>query len=312
MTAIMEIINTVLPVFLVMGLGVGLTLGSFLSQDGFANIRKLVFYVSLPALLFKSAALSSFSETFSIVALGVTIAVIVMTAFVPYLLTGSLPPARRGVVVQGMFRGNMIFVGIPIVAYAFGDAGVASVVVLVAFIIPVYNLLAVVVLSLPHHTGIGAAGTARNMMKDIIRNPLIIGCAAGLLYSATNLPIPLGIVRTLDLVGRMALPLALLIVGASLEFRTLRGDVTASLVASFVRLIVFPGLLFILLLLFGYGGIPMKATTVMMAGPAAASSYIMAAEMNGDEHLASSILIVSTFLSLITIIGWLYFFSFIE
>jgi len=312
MTAIIEIINTVLPVFLVMGLGVGLTLSSFLSQDGFANIRKLVFYVSLPALLFKSAALSTFSETFNIVALSATITVIVMTAFVSYLLSGRLSPSRRGVVAQGMFRGNMIFVGIPIVAYAFGDAGVASVVVLVAFIIPVYNLLAVVVLSLPHHTGIGTAGTITNMLKDIIRNPLIIGCIAGLLYSAMDFPLPIGIARTLDLVGRMALPLALLIVGASLEFRTLRGDVMASLVVSFVRLIIFPSILFTLLILFDYGGIPMKATTVMMAGPAAASSYIMAAEMNGDEHLASSILIVSTFLSLVTIIGWLYFFSFID
>lgn len=308
----MEIVNIVLPVFLLIGLGYLLRAVRFLDDETSAAIVRFVFYVSAPALLFHSTIQTPLSESLNPAALGVLVAVSVLVAFGTYAAAWRSDPRRRGVLAQGAHRSNMVFVGLPIVANAYGNDVLGRVAVPVAVMVIVYNFLAVLVLSLPRrNTSARDPRVWKSTLGKMIYNPLIIGCSLGMLGSLVGLKLPMAVGDTLGLLGRVALPLALISVGAGLDLSKLRADLAAAAVMSFLKLIVYPALIFIGLRLVGQDDVMSRAIVMITATPTAVVSYIMAREMNGDQQLAGAIVIGSTLMSLVTMLGWLLFFRLI-
>jgi hypothetical protein len=302
----MTLLNIVLPVFLVIGLGLALRRLGFIRAELNDGLSRLVFYVAAPALLFRSTALGAFDWGARLPALGAVVGVTVLVAVVTYAAGSRLGPARRGVFAQGCFRSNTVFVGLPLVLSAFGDAALGPASVLIAVMVVVENLLSVVVLTLPHHRRQAHQPVLwRHTALRIAANPLIIACAAGIAYSLLGVRLPAGIDRSLSLVGSTAAPLGLLCVGAGLAFEGLRAELSATLAASIVRLVVHPALIFLALRHLGLSGVELGVPLLIMASPTAVVSYIMAREMDGDAPLAGAIILISTAASLVTLIGWL-------
>lgn len=302
----MDLVNIVLPVFLVIGLGYVLRLRGFMGEEANAWLSRLVFYVAAPLLLFRSAALESFAWGQSLRVLLVVGGVAVLVAAGAYLAARRLPPARRGVVAQGCHRSNTVFFGLPVVVSAFGDRVLGPLSILVAFMIVVENLLSVLVLTLPHQK-LSARDPAlwTRSAARVGANPLIVGCAAGILVSTAGVRLPAGIDRALALVGGIASPLGLLCVGAGLDFGKLRSEMRATAAAATVRLVVHPALTYLALRSVGVTGLELGMAVLLMACPTAVVSYIMAREMDGDAHLAGAIVIGTTVASLATLLGWL-------
>ena len=302
----MTLINIVLPVFLVIGLGLALRRLGFIREELNDGLSRLVFYVAAPALLFRSCAEGAFDWGARLPALGAVIGLTALVAVVTYVAGARLVPARRGVFAQGCFRSNTVFVGLPLVLSAYGDVALGPASVLIAVMVVVENLLSVMALTLPHH-GRHAHQPAlwRHTALRIVTNPLILACAAGIIYSLLGIRLPSGIDRTLELVGSTAAPLGLLCVGAGLAFEGLRAELPATLTASIVRLIVHPALIFLALRYLGLSGVELGVPLLIMASPTAVVSYIMAREMDGDAPLAGAIILISTAASLVTLIGWL-------
>jgi hypothetical protein len=302
----MELLNIVLPIFLVIALGYGLRLVGLITRETDDALSRLVFNVSAPALLLRSTARTPLGEAADPRTLGVLVAISVGLALAVYVVARHAPPARRGVLAQGCHRSNMVFVGLPVVANAYGEAGLAAGAVIVGVMVVLYNLLAVLLLTLPHQ---GRSARSRDVWTDAalrsLRNPLILGCAGGMICSAIGLALPTTIDRTLDLVGRAALPIALLSVGASLDLRKLRAELGATSLASALKLVVYPAAVWLVLRTIGLSGVALAVPVLLMASPTAVVSYVMAREMQGDERLASAIIIGTTVLSLATYLGWL-------
>jgi predicted permease len=171
----------------------------------------------------------------------------------------------------------------------------------------VYNFLAVILLALPHRQRGVSAGTAwRRTAGQMGRNPLILGCGGGVALALLEVTLPVSLERSLGLVGRTALPLALLTVGADLDFRRLRGDVGVTALVALVKLVAYPGLVLLILRAAGLSGTALAAPVLLMAAPTAVVSHIMAQEMRGDHRLAGAIVIGTTAASLLTYSGWLY------
>lgn len=309
MNGLVEIINIVSPVFMVIGIGYALGAFKFLSAPVNSRLSRLVFYVAGPALLFRSAAMTPIAESIDLKALGVTAGVSVVTALLVYVVAGRSSPSRRGVIAQGSNRSNMVFVGLPVLANAFGEGILGPTAILIGFMAPVYNFLAVVVLVLPHRHGPDSSGVWMKTLKQIATNPLIIACSLGLLFSGMDIGLPLPIDRTLKLVAGMAMPLALLVVGASLDFERLRTEIMPTSVVALIKLIIYPGLIYVFLRLMGSTGVALHFPVILMACPTAIVSQIMAREMKGDDQLAGSIVIGTTLASIITISAWLAFFQ---
>ncbi len=309
MTSLIEIVNIVLPVFLVIGLGYVLGSIGWMGPAATSWLSKLVFYVAGPILLFRSAALTPLSEAIGLEAMGSIAGVTVLTTSVVYLACFRSAPSRRGVLSQGSMRSNMVFVGLPVIENAFGPAVLGPAAVLIGLMVPVYNLLAVLVLALPHHSDRpGTEGIWKKAILDILRNPLILGTLLGVLFSALSLPIPTGIDRSLDLVARMALPAALLSVGAGIDLGRVRTEILPTGVISFIKLVVYPASIYFTLGMFGVTGLERQFVVLLYASPTAVVSAIMAQEMKGDEQLAASIVIGTTIASLFTISAWIALF----
>ena len=212
----MEILNSVLPVFLVIALGYVLRSVGFLRDETTAALSKLVFYVAAPALLFRSAATTPLDRSLNGSLLLVLVGVTTVVGLLFYLAAARCAPSRRGVLASGAHRANMVFVGLPIVANAYGEEVIGSVVATIGVMVMVYNVLAVLLLTLPHRDR--SARSARiwlGLAARIARNPLIIGIAAGIAASLLRVRFPAAIDQSLELVGRTALPVALVAVQLS-------------------------------------------------------------------------------------------------
>jgi predicted permease len=311
MTELLEILNIVLPVFLVIGIGYVLGASGFIDPSANSRLSKLVFYVAAPALLFRSAAQTPFYEALNLRALLVIAGVTVLVAFLVYALSGRASPSRRGVLAQGAHRSNMVFVGLPIAANAFGPEVLGPAAVMIGFMVVVYNFLAVVVLVIPHRKNqLDRKGIWTRTALKILKNPLIIASGAGLLFSALQIATPVSADRTLELLGRIAMPLALIAVGADLDFGRLRTELRVSFLAASIKLIAYPALVYIGLSLVGLSGRDLQVPVLVLAAPTAVVSCIMAREMKGDEQLAAAIVIGTTIASLFTVSGWLACFRF--
>jgi predicted permease len=309
MSSLIEIVNIVLPVFLVIGLGYVLGAIGWMGPTASSWLSRLVFYVAGPILLFRSAALTPLSRALNLSAMGSIAAVSVLMAFAVYLACLRSSPSRRGVLAQGSVRTNQVFVGLPVIDNAFGPSVLGPAAVLIGIMVPVYNLLAVLLLALPHHAETpGDRDLWRKAALDIARNPLILGTLAGVLFSALSLPIPTAVDRSLELVAQMALPAALLSVGASMDLGRVRMEILPTAVTSFMKLIVYPAAIYVCLGMFGVTGMERQFVVLIYAAPTAVVSAIMAREMKGDAQLASSIVIGTTIASLFTISGWIALF----
>jgi predicted permease len=305
----MEIINIILPVFLIIGLGFLLRAVGFLGEAANDVLSRLVFYVAAPALLFHGTSQTPLHRSVNIPVLLLIAAVTLVIGFAVYFACAGTSPARRGVLAQGSHRSNMVFVGLPIITNAYGDSVLGPAAVMIGFLVVWYNFLAVLFLTLPHQrTSARSPKVWLNSATKMLLNPLIIGCVSGMLVSAVGLKLPMSLIRALDLVGKTALPLALISVGGGLEFARLRAEMAAALTISAVKLIVYPAFVYAGLLLMHLSGIDLEVPVLLMATPAAVVSYIMAKEMEGDERLAGAIVIGSTSASILTISAWLFFF----
>lgn len=309
MNELLEIVNIVLPVFLVIGIGYVLGARGFITRTANGVLSKLVFYVAAPALLFRSAALTPLFKTAMLQTMILTAGVTVIVAFLVYAASCRTSPARRGVLTQGAHRSNMVFMGLPVIMNAFGDSVLGPAAVLIGFMVVVYNLLAVLVLILPHqHAHPDKNRIWGKTAWEILKNPLIIASGLGLLFSGLEIGLPVAADRTLELVGRIAMPLALISVGAGLDFGKLRAESAPTAVACFVKLIAYPALVYLGLLMLGLKDVDLQYPVLLMASPTAVVSYIMVQEMKGDEQLAAAIIIGTTLASLLTISAWLAFF----
>ena len=302
------------PVFLVIALGAVLHRTGFVSPGFFREANRLTYWLGLPALLFESLA-TSFHEadgaTAMMGALFVTTGLVVLLA---YLVAWALrvPGSSMGTFVQGSFRGNLAFVGLPIV-YTLPDVpganGLsvrAAAVLVLAPMMLIYNIGGVVVLLVSQHRF--GWGAVKPVAKQLIVTPPLVASVAGIIYALLGWRLPAAVGVSLEWLGQMALPLALLGIGSSLVQTKPGAAWRPSLAAALVKSVASP--------LIGYGigrvvgltGIELAIVMIFLASPTAAISYTMVLQLKGDETLASGTILFSTFVSvaaLTAIVAWL-------
>ena len=295
-----EILTIVLPVFAVIALGallkrIGLIDATFLQQT-----NRLVYYVCLPLLLFYEIGRADFLASFNgRLVLGSILAVTV-TFLASYFYTAlrNYPPAARGVFSQGAFRGNIAYVGLAIVFNALGESGLTRAGILMGFLVPFLNLYAIVALLWPHRNNSDQG--IPFLVRQIAFNPLILASFAGIAWSFFAIPTPLLLERSLKISTGMALPLALLAIGAGFSLERLRGDLFTAFLAAGAKLVWLPLLAAGILLGLGVTGTDLEIGVLIAGTPAATANYIMAGQLKGDAELAGTIVMLTTLLSAVT------------
>jgi predicted permease len=288
----------------VIALGWGLARQGFLSASALHDINRLTYWVGLPSLLFYRIAGASHEMGAVAGLLAVSVTATVLSIGVAWLTTGllALPKSSRGTFVQGVFRGNLIFIGLPVVLYAFSasetTSGNAEASALLVFgpMVVLYNVLGVVVL-LYGGSDAGRAGVLRSATYGLITNPILIACLGGLVSSLAMLELPAMAERTFSALGQMALPLALICIGGTLHTARIRGSLALAAAASTLKVFVVPAVGFLLALWIGLTAEHTRIALILLACPTASATYVLARQLNGDEPLASSIIVVSTLMA---------------
>ncbi len=295
---IFDIFTIVLPVFAVIGLGTLLRRWKMIDQAFIYQTNRLVFYVALPMLLFYKIGTADFLASFNARLVLVSI-VSLLLVFITSLAWGKLrryPAATLGAFSQGAFRGNLAYVGLAMVFNAYGEDGLTRAGLLMGFLVPALNLFAISALLLPQRERSEAAGNV-SWLRQLALNPLIIASALGIIWSFIGIPMPLLLERTLHIATGMALPLALLAIGASFSLEKLRGDLVIAGLSTFSKIVLLPLLTAILLRFADVGGLDFAIGVLIAGTPAATANYILAHQLGGDAELSGSIVMISTLAS---------------
>ena len=302
----MTIITTIIPIFAVIAIGWVFHRKGLIPITFMGPANALVFYLAIPAMIFNAISKASLKTHFDLTVLLITLFSVFAGFGISYLLGSKMQikGGKLGTYIQTSFHGNLGYIGLAVAYYYLGREGFVRAGILTGFMMIFQNLLAVFALvsfsdDLPENK------SRFSMIRSILVNPVILSAMAGILCSLAGLHIPVVIERSLEILSGMALPLALLIIGASLSFDLIRLQYRLILSAGAIKLLVLPGLGFILYRISGLTPQDYLPGLILLASPTATISYIMAKEMKGDPDFAVAAISAVTLLSCLTFIFWL-------
>ncbi len=297
-------LNVVFPLFAMMAVGFLIHRIGVMDDHTADVMNKVTFKAFLPTLIFYNIYQTEIAEIFDGRLILWAIGLVLLMFFLLWLIVPRFEKdfRRKGVMIQGMFRSNFILYGLPVTASLFGDENVGTASMLIAFVVPLYNVLSVVVLEWYADRQIHP----KKILKGIVTNPLILGALLGGLLLLCRIRLPEGIEKTVANLSGMATPMAFLILGASFKFSALKGNIKPLTIAVAAKLILFPALFLPLSILMGYRGIQLAALLTMLGAPTAVSSFTMAKQMNGDGELAGQIVIFTSICSIPTMFFWIF------
>jgi predicted permease len=297
-----EVFHSLAPVFLIIFLGVFLRRTGFLSPGLIQGTNRLAYWIGLPSVLFHRLATSPVEFAEHGDAVFAMLLVTLACGGLGYAVAGAFGKrgGAMGTLVQASFRGNLAFIGLPVLFYSAGSSSPRSVaigVVILGAIVPVYNVGSVtVLLAGQHRLGLPAL---RKVVAQLATNPLVIASLAGAGYSFVGWHLPLALDRTFNALGQMAMPLALLGIGGALDLRQVgRANFSPVLWVSSIKVAVAPLLGSVLAVWLALDGDELRAVCVYLAAPTAAASFVLADQLGGDRSLAAAAVALSTVLSL--------------
>jgi len=295
-----------MPLFLTMLFGYLLKLTHFLDDEFLAKLNRLSFNCILPIMLFMNvySASGDLSKVFNFKLMAFAIGAVLTYTLLLCLIIPKIEPEnrRRGVLIQGISRSNFAIFGISIASSMYGSEGLAVTAIVIAVIVPLFNILAVIVLE-SYQSG---KTSLKTIVKSILKNPLIIGSVLGILFLLTGIKLPIFLEKTVGDISKIAIPLALIILGGSFHFSSVKAHPKQLIMGVFGRLIIVPFIFISIAVVLGFRDVELATLIALFAAPTAVSSYTMAQQMGGDSELADHLVVFTALLSVITMFLWIY------
>ena len=298
-------LNATIPIFLMMLLGMLFRKLGWMDEVFAAKMNKFVFLVPLPVLLFEQLATVDFSEVwdikfilfcFVVTAISITISTLISLLWKDRSIKGEF--------IQATYRSSAALLGIAFIQNIYGTVGMAPLMIIGS--VPLYNIMAVVVLSVfkPGNNSFDKA-LVKKTLKGIATNPIIIGIVVGFVWSALKLPMPLILHKTVSSIGATATPMGLMSMGATFEMKKATSKMKPTLVAVFMKLVGFCVVFLPMAALLGFRNEEMIAILVMLGSATTVSCFVMARNMGHEGTLSSGVIMMTTLLSAVTLTMWL-------
>ncbi|MEJ2588515.1 MAG: AEC family transporter [Deltaproteobacteria bacterium] len=302
----LNVVNTIIPIFVIVLLGWFLRYREFLPERLVAPLNQLVYYLAIPAMIFRGVAKAPFDAHFDPVLIASTLFPLVLV-FLIALIVGRILGIRRdqmGTFIHCSFHGNIGYIGLAVCYYLLGEGGFTRASIVAAFLMLLQNIMAVCALQLyaPGNEGRRRYGF---FARKAVLNPVILSALGGIGYSLLHLPLYDPVDRALNILSGMALPLALLVIGASLSFGLIRAYIKLVIGSAILKLLVLPALGLLMYHVTQISPQQFLPGLVLLAAPTATVTYVMASEMHGSRDLASAAVSMNTLLSALTFILWL-------
>ncbi len=299
-------ISVIAPTFILIIIGYLIKRSKFVDPSFFSMANKITFHILFPCMLFNNIYDTDITAVFN----GKLIGFVLGAVLVIYLLCCLIVPRvvknknQRGVIIQGIFRSNYLIFGVSIVTNMYGSERAAVASMLASILVPLFNVLAVIALTV--FTGEDHKLDLKGILKSIITNPLILGCAAGIIVALTGLKLPVIITKPISDLGAVGTPLALLILGGDFDFSKLKGRLRMGLTAVSVKILLIPAIFVPIAVSLGFRNEELLTVMLVFATPVAVSSYVMAQQAKADHALAGQLIVLSCCGSILSIFVFVF------
>ncbi|WP_372832075.1 AEC family transporter [Pontibacterium sp.] len=298
--------NTVAPIFFIVFLGIVLKRIGLIDAPFVSTASRLVFTLTLPALVFMAISGTNFQSVFNpdqlIYFVGATLS---SFALLWWLAARWIKDGRDlGAFIQGAFRGNYGIIGLAVSYNLFADSGLAQASILLAMVIPLYNVLSIFALTLPLHKEGGLKFSSA--LVEIIKNPLILAVLFALPFSFMGWTLPEVVEKTGRYFANLTLPLALLAIGGSLSIKSLKDTSAMAFWATSTKLVILPVGLSIGAWIYGFRGQDLAMLFILFGCPTAAASFVMAKATGANGELAANIILTTTLGSVLSLSAGIY------
>lgn len=288
------ILLALLPVTLLIALGYWLRRRAFLAEAFWPQAERLGYFILLPSLFLHGLATARLQS----LPVGSLVGTLMLALIVVAAIVVALRPLLRvdGAAFTSVFQGSVRFnnyVAVTVAAGLFGAQGIAMAAICNAAIVPTVNILCVLVFARFGKAGLNARGIAR----QIVSNPLVLACAAGIALQGSGLGLPPGLEPALRALGAASLPLGLLCVGAALDFGTARSWLGPVMASSAIKFLLMPVVTLGTALAMGLSGTALVTALLFQTMPTASSAYILARQLGGDAPLMAGITATQTVLA---------------
>jgi predicted permease len=330
---ILEVAGTTLPIFAVIAIGFIIKKRGLISEENVPVLNRLTYNFGLSALVFIGITGNKFSDIFDVRLLKVLFPayfIYIALVFLAFYFT-KINTRTKSAIMVSSYRNNMAFIGMPILLYSFGNLAAAKASIVIAVLLPLNIIMTAVfyqVFKVSLNSGAGgpnaAAGgpnaaaangqnsivrgsNAKRLSKEIFLDPVIIAVLAGLLISYFNLQLPIPVKNIFSILSDMAVPLALISIGASFKFSHVKKNLKYLALISISKLIIFPLIaMFFCFYVFRLASLDASVIVILFGTPIAVATYMQSAKYDTDHDFISSAIITSTIASAVTLSIWLF------
>ena len=305
MDSLIYSLNVTTPIFLTMIIGYILGKKGILTESFNSAANKYIFKIALPALLFVDMASTSIRDNFD----GRYVlfcAVMTTVMFFSIWIGARIFIKDKSVIgsfVQASYRSSAAILAVAFIRNIYGNAGMAPLMIIGC--VPLFNIYAVAVLTVEGQNQ-EFSKNIKQALINIIKNPIIIAIVAGVAVSALDIKFGAVIDKTLNNLAVTATPIALLVTGAGFEGRKALSKIGLTVWATLIKLVIIPAVFIPAAVYMGFRNDALMTLIIMLASPTATISYIMAKNMNNDAPFAASVIVLTTFLSALTITFWVF------
>jgi predicted permease len=297
-------LNVVVPVFVVMFLGYALKKRDIITSGFLASGNKIVYYIGLPALLFRgvySTEIGAFMDArFIIFTLSGSVAAFFIIWGVSAIFLKE--KAVLASFAQGAYRGSFALLGTPLILNLAGAEGMARAALVVVFVVPFFNVFSIMALAPCTEEKVGPL----KVIWAVIKNPSNIMIAIGIVLAVFELPLPIMIEGAINTTANLATPLALLCLGGGMVFHGFDAKFKYAMIGSVIKVAVMPFIMIILAVALGFRDYDLAVIVMLFGVPSAVVGYAMAAQMSGDTYVAGTIVVFSTIMSAVTLTAFIY------
>ncbi len=297
-------VNAVVPSFIFLLVGIILRLTKVAREEDVNNFTQLIFLSLYPFIMFENIYGKNIAEhmDFKLGAYALGFTVLQFIIGWVYVCKIEKDNFNRGSMIQAMYRSNYVILGFPIAINLFGKGNVAAVAIVMMLVVPFYNASAVIIFERFRGGKVNIGG----MIKKIITNPIIDGGIAAFVLMWLGVVLPQSIDNSIESLADAASPIAMILLGASLNLKSFSSDRRRIAICTLGKLVIFPLIGISGAILIGLRDAPLVAVVLAVATPVALASYAMASSMGGNGKLAGEIVVVSTLVSCVTIPLWLF------
>ncbi len=295
--------NAVVPFIVYIAMGVIAAKAGWVKEPFLRELNRVLFKVFFPFIMFKNLYDVDFSTLKG--------ADYVLFAFVGTLiligLVFFLVPVfekdnkRKPVIMQVIFRSNAVLFALPLSVSVIGPEAGAKASILIAFLVPLYNVTAVIILEYFR----GGKISPGQLLINVLKTPLIVGAIAGAVFNALPITMPQALVEPIDQLAGLVTPMALFVLGGTLRLSNMKKDAPVLVAGTVGKLIVVPSIIVALMIMMKYPPAELFTVFCVFATPVAAASFPMAQSMGADADLAGEYVVVTTITSIVTIFVWI-------